>query len=32
MKAAVWHGEKDIRVEDVELRPLKENEVKVKVA
>ncbi|WP_018665338.1 2,3-butanediol dehydrogenase [Heyndrickxia acidiproducens] len=32
MKAAVWHGEKDIRVEEVDLRPLKENEVKVKVA
>ncbi|APC49633.1 butanediol dehydrogenase [Virgibacillus halodenitrificans] len=32
MKAAVWHGRKDIRIEEKELRPLKENEVKVKVA
>ncbi|MFD2629940.1 2,3-butanediol dehydrogenase [Oceanobacillus kapialis] len=32
MKAAVWHGEKDIRVEERELRALKNNEVKVKVA
>lgn len=32
MKAAVWHGVKDIRVEDVTLRPLKADEVKVKVA
>lgn len=32
MKAAVWHGVKDLRVEEVELRELKEGEVKVKVA
>ncbi|MBU5266909.1 2,3-butanediol dehydrogenase [Virgibacillus proomii] len=32
MKAAVWYGKKDIRVEERELRPLKETEVKVKVA
>ncbi|MDO1604575.1 2,3-butanediol dehydrogenase [Lactobacillus sp. YT155] len=32
MKAAVWHGVKDVRVEDVELKPLKDNEVVVKVA
>ena len=32
MKAAVWHGVKDIRVEEVELREVKDNEVKVKVA
>ena len=32
MKAAVWHGVKDIRVEEVELREINENEVKVKVA
>ncbi|MFC5589644.1 2,3-butanediol dehydrogenase [Sporosarcina soli] len=32
MKAAVWHGLKDIRVEDVELRALREDEVKVRVA
>ncbi|KGR81167.1 MULTISPECIES: 2,3-butanediol dehydrogenase [Lysinibacillus] len=32
MKAAVWHGVKDIRVEEVELRALREEEVKVKVA
>lgn len=32
MKAAVWHGVKDIRVEDVELKPLKSDEVVVKVA
>ncbi|WP_413376735.1 2,3-butanediol dehydrogenase [Alkalihalobacillus sp. 1P02AB] len=32
MKAAIWHGVKDIRVEEVDLGELKENEVKVKVA
>jgi (R,R)-butanediol dehydrogenase/meso-butanediol dehydrogenase/diacetyl reductase len=32
MKAAVWHGLKDIRVEDVELQALREDEVKVRVA
>lgn len=32
MKAAVWHGVKDIRVEDVELKTLKSDEVVVKVA
>lgn len=32
MKAAVWHGVKDIRVEEVELRAIREEEVKVKVA
>ena len=32
MKAAVWHGAKDIRVEDVDLKPTKDNEVVVKVA
>lgn len=32
MKAAVWHGVKDIRVEDVDLKPHKDNEVVVKVA
>ena len=32
MKAAVWHGLKDIRVEDVELRALRDDEVKVRVA
>lgn len=32
MKAAVWHGVKDLRVEDVELRDIKDNEVRVKVA
>ncbi|GAY72276.1 threonine dehydrogenase and related Zn-dependent dehydrogenases [Lentilactobacillus kosonis] len=32
MKAAVWHGVKDIRVEDVELKPHKDNEVVIKVA
>lgn len=32
MKAAVWHGLKDIRVEEVELRSLREDEVKVRVA
>ncbi|MFU0790028.1 MAG: 2,3-butanediol dehydrogenase [Virgibacillus proomii] len=32
MKAAVWHGEKDIRIEEVNLKPLKETEVKVRVA
>ncbi|MCM0599825.1 alcohol dehydrogenase catalytic domain-containing protein, partial [Periweissella fabalis] len=32
MKAAVWHGVKDVRVEEVELKPLKDNEVVVRVA
>ncbi|HLR54940.1 MAG TPA: 2,3-butanediol dehydrogenase [Pseudogracilibacillus sp.] len=32
MKAAVWHGKKDIRVEEVPEKPIKDNEVKVKVA
>lgn len=32
MKAAVWHGVKDIRVEEVELKALKNNEVTVRVA
>ncbi|WOV86437.1 2,3-butanediol dehydrogenase [Sporosarcina oncorhynchi] len=32
MKAAVWYGEKDIRVEERELKQLKDNEVTVRVA
>lgn len=32
MKAAVWHGVKDIRVEDVDLKPAQDNEVVVRVA
>ncbi len=32
MKAAVWHGEKHIRVEEKELKALKDNEVTVRVA
>ena len=32
MKAAVWYGEKDIRIEEKELKALKENEVTVRVA
>jgi (R,R)-butanediol dehydrogenase / meso-butanediol dehydrogenase / diacetyl reductase len=32
MKAAVWHGVKDIRIEEVELREIRDREVKVKVA
>jgi (R,R)-butanediol dehydrogenase/meso-butanediol dehydrogenase/diacetyl reductase len=32
MKAAVWYAQKDIRVESKELEPLKDTEVKVKVA
>ncbi|MGX6998086.1 alcohol dehydrogenase catalytic domain-containing protein, partial [Weissella fabalis] len=32
MKAAVWHGVKDVRVEEVELKPLKDDEVVVRVA
>ncbi|MBM7701028.1 2,3-butanediol dehydrogenase [Kurthia huakuii] len=32
MKAAVWHGEKDIRVEEKELKALQDNEVTVRVA
>ena len=32
MKAAVWHGQKDIRVEERELKQLKDNEVTVRVA
>lgn len=31
MKAAVWYGKKDLRVEERELKPLKDNEVKVRV-
>ncbi|WP_411954335.1 2,3-butanediol dehydrogenase [Alkalibacillus sp. S2W] len=31
MKAAVWYGKKDLRVEDRELKPLKQDEVKVRV-
>ncbi|GIN95083.1 2,3-butanediol dehydrogenase [Siminovitchia terrae] len=32
MKAAVWYGEKDIRVEERELKQMKDNEVTVRVA
>lgn len=32
MKAAVWYGQKDIRVEKRELKTLKDNEVTVRVA
>ncbi|MBB5181112.1 (R,R)-butanediol dehydrogenase/meso-butanediol dehydrogenase/diacetyl reductase [Planomicrobium koreense] len=32
MKAAVWYGEKDIRIEERELKALKDNEVSVRVA
>ena len=32
MKAAVWYGQKDVRVEDREPKQLKDNEVKVKVS
>lgn len=32
MKTAVWYGQKDIRIEDKELKPLKDNEVTVRVA
>ncbi|HET7580066.1 MAG TPA: 2,3-butanediol dehydrogenase [Bacillales bacterium] len=32
MEAAVWYGEKDIRVEERELKEMNENEIKVKVA
>src|SRR5699024_12418266 len=32
MKAAVWHGVKDIRVEDVDLKPAKDDEVVIRVA
>ncbi|MBP2078345.1 2,3-butanediol dehydrogenase [Oceanobacillus polygoni] len=32
MKAAVWHGEKDIRIEEVEVKPLEDAQVKVRVA
>ena len=32
MKAAVWHGAKDIRVEVVDLKSTKDNEVVVKFA
>ncbi|SDJ57548.1 2,3-butanediol dehydrogenase [Salimicrobium halophilum] len=31
MKAAVWYGKKDLRVEERELKPLKDHEVKVRV-
>lgn len=32
MKAAVWYGEKDIRIEERELKALKDHEVTVRVA
>lgn len=32
MKAAVWHGVKDLRIEEKELKALKNNEVTVRVA
>ncbi len=32
MKAAVWHGREDIRIEDRELKSLKDNEVTIRVA
>ncbi|MBS7827839.1 2,3-butanediol dehydrogenase [Wohlfahrtiimonas chitiniclastica] len=32
MKAAVWHGREDIRIEDKALSPLKDNEVTIRVA
>ncbi|GAP03402.1 threonine dehydrogenase [Fructobacillus pseudoficulneus] len=32
MKAAVWHGAKDVRIEKIELKPLEADEVRVKVA
>jgi len=32
MRAAVWYGQKDIRVEERDLRNMKDDEVKVKVA
>ncbi|SUM04820.1 alcohol dehydrogenase, zinc-containing [Staphylococcus carnosus] len=32
MKAAVWYGQKDVRVEERESKPLKDNEVRVKVS
>ena len=31
MKAAVWYGQKDVRVEDRKSKELQDNEVKVKV-
>ncbi|PTI94146.1 2,3-butanediol dehydrogenase [Staphylococcus simulans] len=32
MKAAVWYGQKDVRVEERKIRPLKDDEVRVKVS
>src|SRR5699024_6207001 len=32
MKAAVWYGQKDVRVEDRKSKEIQENEVKVKVS
>lgn len=32
MKAAVWYGKKDIRIEEVAEKPVKDNQVKVRVA
>ena len=32
MKAAIWHGKKDIRIEEVAEKPVKDNQVKVRVA
>ncbi len=29
MKAAVWYGKKDIRIEEVAEKPVKDNQVKV---
>lgn len=32
MKAAVWYKQKDVRVEEREVKPVNENDVKVRVA
>ncbi|HIS18344.1 MAG TPA: alcohol dehydrogenase catalytic domain-containing protein, partial [Candidatus Coprovivens excrementavium] len=32
MKAAVWYGQKDVRVEERKCKELQDNEVKVKVS
>jgi (R,R)-butanediol dehydrogenase / meso-butanediol dehydrogenase / diacetyl reductase len=32
MKAAVWYGNKDVRVEERDVKPVKDNDVKIKVS
>lgn len=32
MKAAVWYGQKDVRIEERDVKPVGDNDVKVRVA